>query len=273
MAKGLLVNYMQKKRLKIISWNVNSINARLENIIRFIQEYSPDVLLLQEIKSESHKIQKEILEDLGYNVALSGQKSYNGVAILSKYRMEDITIKSFRGAENDARYIESLIDFDGKYVRVASVYVPNGQAISSEKFLNKLSFIDDLHQYLKSMRDDEVFLIGGDFNVAPTEMDLYDPIKFRNSLGFSDVERKLINSIINYGFNDTFRHIHPTKQIFSWWDYRDRYSFKGNRGWRIDYILSSNCEVIIDAGIIGVTREWERPSDHAPVFCDVVFCD
>jgi exodeoxyribonuclease-3 len=260
---------MQKKNFRIVSWNVNSINARLENIIRFIQEFSPDVLLLQEIKSEAYKVQKEVFEDLGYNVALSGQKSYNGVAILSKYRMEEITIKVFCGAENDARYIESLIDFDGKYLRVASVYVPNGQAITSEKFLNKLSFIDDLHQYLKSMKSDEVFLIGGDFNVAPTDIDLYDPIKFRNSLGFSEKERNLIQGIMKDGFNDTLRHIYPGKQIFSWWDYRDKYSFKGNRGWRIDYILSSNCEVITDAGVAEITREWERPSDHAPVFCDV----
>lgn len=261
---------MQKKKLRIVSWNVNSINARLENIIRFIQEYSPDVLLLQEIKSEHHKVQKEVFEDLGYNVALSGQKSYNGVAILSKYRMEDIVIKTFIGAENDARYIEGLINFDSKYVRVASVYVPNGQAINSEKFLNKLSFIDDLHQYLKSMKSDEVFLIGGDFNVAPAEIDLYDPVKFGKSLGFSAKERKLINDLMNDGFNDTLRHIYPGKQIFSWWDYRDKYSFKGNRGWRIDYILSSNCEIVVDAGVMSSTREWARPSDHSPVFCDVV---
>ena len=258
---------MSKKSLKIFSWNVNSINARLENIIRFIQEYSPDVLLLQETKAEEHKTPKHILADLGYNVAISGQKSYNGVALLSRYRIEDITVKTFRGAENEARYIEALVNFDENIIRVASVYVPNGQEIKSNKFLNKLSFIDDLHQYLKSI--EEPFAIGGDFNVAPAEIDLYDPIRFKNSLGFTEQERNLIKGIVQDGFNDSLRQIHPHKQIFSWWDYRMKSSFESNRGWRIDYILTSKC-FVKDAGVISNTRQWNRPSDHAPVFCDIV---
>ncbi len=264
---------MGKKSLKIFSWNVNSINARLENILKLIEVHNPDVLLLQEIKAEEHKVPKSILEDLGYNIAISGQKSYNGVAILSKYRIEEIVLKGFEGATNEARYIEGLIAVDSKCIRVASVYVPNGQAVISEKFLCKLSFLDDLNQYLKSMQNDEMFFIGGDFNVAQDSIDLFDPVKFKNSLGFHDKERHIIDQIIGGGFKDTLRNLHPRKQIFSWWDYRDRNSFKSNRGWRIDYILSSpNCEsFLIDAGVATETREWVRPSDHAPVFCEIDF--
>ncbi len=262
---------MDNKSLKIFSWNVNSINARLENIIKLIEVYNPDVLLLQEIKAEEHKVPQTILEDLGYNIKISGQKSYNGVAILSKYRVEEVIIKEFEGAPNEARYIEGLINVNSKCVRIASVYVPNGQAVISEKFSSKLSFLYDLNQYLRAIKNDEMFFIGGDFNVAQDAIDLFDPVKSKNHLGFHDRERELIDKIIDGGFKDTLRQLHPTQQIFSWWDYRDRNSFKSNRGWRIDYILSSpSCErVIVAAGVAIETREWVRPSDHAPVFCEV----
>lgn len=251
-------------KIKIFSWNVNSVNARLENIVQLITIYNPDVLLLQEIKCEAYKFPFSVFEELGYNCAVSGQKSYNGVAILSRYRLEDITMKSFAGAENDARYIEGLITVNEKCMRVASVYVPNGQAVNSEKFFGKLSFIENLQQYLHHSND--FFVIGGDFNVAQTEIDLHDPMNNRNSLGFHDKEREEIYKILNGKFQDTLRYLHPNKKVFSWWDYRDRFSFKSDRGWRIDYILASDMTSVFDAGVIRETREWTRPSDHAPVF-------
>jgi exodeoxyribonuclease-3 len=121
--------------IKIFSWNVNSVNARLENLIRFTKEYKPDILLLQELKAEEHKVPISVLEHLGYNVAVSGQKSYNGVAILSRFRMEDVLIRDFNGNEGAARYIEALVTNGAKCMRVASVYVPNGQTVKSPQLL------------------------------------------------------------------------------------------------------------------------------------------
>lgn len=253
--------------LKIFSWNVNSVNARLPNIIKLINEQEPDILLLQETKCEDHKFPTEFLEDLGYNIAISGQKSYNGVAILSRYRIDDVQVKSFSGFESDARYIEALVEINDKCLKVASVYVPNGQAVISEKFPRKLDYIDDLRQYLDSI--DDHFVIGGDFNVAQEAIDLHDPIKLRNHLGFHDKERMRIKEILDGKFKDSLRHIYPNKRVFTWWDYRDRFSFKGDKGWRIDYILTNRVNNIQDANVFRETREWTRPSDHAPVFCEI----
>ena len=254
---------------KIFSWNVNSVNARLENIIQLIKEYSPAILLFQETKCQDHNFPRETFEELGYNVATNGQKSYNGVAILSRYRLYDIETKSFQGFKDDARYIEALVDINGKCLRVASIYVPNGQAVKSEKFPRKLNYIDDLHSYLESVPHDEHFIIGGDFNVAPEAIDLHDPIGLRNHLGFHDEERVRIKAILNGSFKDSLRHLYPNKRIFTWWDYRDRYSFNGGRGWRIDYILTNRPGSIEEAGIITDARQWNRTSDHAPVFCKI----
>ncbi len=253
--------------LKIFSWNVNSVNARLENIIQLINEQEPDIFLLQETKCEDYKFPRGILEDLGYNIATSGQKSYNGVAILSRYRMDDISVRGFAGFESDARYIEALVMVEGKCCRVASIYVPNGQAVLSQKFPKKLDYIDDLQQYLKSI--DEYFIIGGDFNVAQEAMDLYDPVKFSNHLGFHTNERIKIHTILDGNFKDSLRHLYPDKKVFTWWDYRDRFSFRRDRGWRIDYILTNRVDNVKEAGVFRDTREWTRPSDHAPVFCKI----
>lgn len=253
--------------VKIFSWNVNSVNARLENIIDLIKVCKPDILLLQETKCENYKFPKDIFEDQGYNIAMSGQKSYNGVAILSRYRLDDLQTRGFTGFEDDARYIEAMVEIDGKCLRVASIYVPNGQAVLSEKFPRKLNYLDDLHKYLESIEDH--FIIGGDFNVAQEAIDLYDPVKLRNHLGFHDQERIRIKGILDGRFKDSFRHLYREKKVFSWWDYRDRLSFKGDRGWRIDYILTNQVEKVVDAGIFSETRQWIRPSDHAPVFCAI----
>jgi exodeoxyribonuclease-3 len=238
--------------LKIFSWNVNSVNARLENIIDLIRKYQPDILLLQETKCEEYKFPKDVFEDLNYNIAISGQKSYNGVAILSKYRIDDIQIRCFKGFEADARYIEGLITLNDKCVRVASIYVPNGYSVLSEKFHRKLNYINHLCEYLESI--DEHFIIGGDFNVAQESLDLYDPIKFKNHLGFNDKERNSIKVILDGQFKDTLRHLYPNQKVFSWWDYRDKLSFKYNRGWRIDYILTNRVDYLNDSGVLTETR-------------------
>jgi exodeoxyribonuclease-3 len=257
------------QKLRVFSWNVNSINARMENVLRLIEQYKPDILLLQETKCETGKFPKEPFEDIGYNVVMSGQKSYNGVAILSLHRFHDVLIKSFVEGDNEARYIEAMITANNRCFRVASVYVPNGQSLDSEKFQKKLVFIDHLRKYLEQLDDEETFIIGGDFNIAQEPIDLYDPVKFANCVGFHDIERKQIKAILSGKLKDTLRHIYPDCKIFSWWDYRDKFAFTSDRGWRIDYILCSNVDLLHSSGIVRHTRTWTRPSDHAPVFCEL----
>ncbi len=262
---------MPKTNIKILSWNVNSINARLENICKLINLHEPDILLLQELKAQEHNIPKSTLEDMGYNIAASAQKSYNGVAILSRYRMEDIFIKDFTGAKDEARYVEALVNANDKCIRIASIYIPNGQMVISPKFKDKLNFLSDMSEYFyKILKDDEIFVIGGDFNVAPYDIDVYNPVKLRNTIGFHQDECKAIHNLLDNGFSDTLRVI-SEKQIFSWWDYRNIRSFSQNQGMRVDYILTSKFGVkfIKNADVITETRAWIRPSDHAPVLCEL----
>lgn len=256
------------QKLRVFSWNVNSVNARMENVMRLIEQYKPDILLLQETKCETSKFPKEPFEEKGYNVVVSGQKSYNGVAILSLHNFHDVLIKSFVEDDNEARYIEALVTLNERHLRVASVYVPNGQAVTSDKFQKKLVFIENLKKYLEQTDEKESFIIGGDFNVAQDPIDLYAPEKFINCVGFHEMERKQIKEILGGKFKDTLRHLYPRSKIFSWWNYRDKFAFSSDRGWRIDYILSSNVELVHSSGIIRETRVWTRPSDHAPVFCE-----
>ncbi len=264
---------MHKTNVKILSWNVNSVNARLENICKLINLHEPDVMLLQEIKAQEAKIPRGILEDMGYNVVINGQKSYNGVAILSRYHIDEVTTRDFDGAKNEARYIEATMNVNNKLMRVASVYVPNGQMVSSPKFHDKLSFISDITDYFKQvLRHDETFIIGGDFNIAPYDIDVYDPIKLRNTIGFHIKECEAIHYLLSRGFHDALRLI-SNEQVFSWWDYRNIRSFSQNQGMRVDYILISqhSKQFVKNAGIITETRAWTRPSDHAPVLCELEF--
>lgn len=257
--------------LKVATWNVNSINSRMEHLLHYCDIHKPDVLLLQEIKCLEEKFPTAILEDMGYNLAVYGQKAYNGVSILSKYKISDITKKEFADW-HDARYIEALVEKNSKCIRIASVYVPNGTAINSEKFKQKLNFIRELRSYMaKWLRSDELFLIGGDFNVAQENIDVYDPVSLSRGLGFHIDERTEIRAILNDGFCDSWRLLHDKVEQYSWWDYRDRESFNKDLGMRIDYILANPtaADRVINAGINQGYRAMLKPSDHVPVWCEV----
>lgn len=256
---------------KIICWNVNSVNSRLQNLIHFINEENPDILLLQELKCLPEKFPTLELEDLGYNCLINGQKTYNGVAILSKGPIEDATINIPNFKDEQARYIECITTINNKAIRVASVYVPNGQEVGSEKFSYKLSFMEALNDHLKSLLSyQEVLAIGGDFNVAPYEIDVHDPKALDGTVGFHIEERKRIHSLMNLGLYDSFRCKHPTSNEFSWWDYRAG-SLQNNRGMRIDQIyLSPECmDLLSDATIYKSERLKEKTSDHAPIGCSL----
>lgn len=178
--------------MKILTWNVNSIRSRLPNVLEYIKRTQPDLLLLQELKCTNDQFPYMELEELGYNIATHGQKTYNGVAILSRHPLEDIR-RGFPDdtAESDARYIEAVVTLPHTALRVASVYVPNGQSAESEKFTYKLRFLERLREHAQTLlRYEEIFVIGGDYNVAPTPLDVYAPKELEGSICFHAEERK-----------------------------------------------------------------------------------
>jgi exodeoxyribonuclease III len=251
---------------QVVSWNVNSIKSRLQNFFEFVDKYSPDIILLQELKCLEEAFPRMEIEEKGYNLAISGQKTYNGVAILSKSPIEDIC-KTLPGDDEDtqARYIEGFT----MGMRVSSVYVPNGQEVGSDKFQYKLRFFDRLNEHVKTLRGyDEQLVIGGDYNVAPEPIDVYNPKALEGGIGFHIEERKKFRKLINNGMADSYRILHPNKQEFSWWDYRSG-AWDQNKGMRIDQILLSpqSCDKLLEAGVYNEIRGKEKASDHAPIFC------
>lgn len=249
----------------LATWNVNSIRVRIEHLTELLSTRNIDVILLQELKCLTEIFPKEYFEDLGYNCAIFGQKSYNGVAILSKYRIEELKFGN-EIFQNDpqARYIEALING----YKIASVYVPNGQNIRLPAYQYKLDFLNILKTYLKKEIEEGKFIIGGDFNIARSDLDVYDPKSWKGKVCCTDLERLSFEKILKIGFMDYHRDISGDNSIYTWWDYR-HFAFVKNCGLRLDYILTTpdikirNCEVDLDI------REKERPSDHAPVIMDI----
>lgn len=252
----------------IQTWNVNSVKARLEHLTKHLREKKPDVMLLQELKCQTADFPYMEIEDCGYNIAAHGQKTYNGVAILSKFPIEDINT-NLGGEETDqeARYIEA---FTGG-CRVVSVYVPNGMDEGSDKFQYKLRFFKRLREHFQTLLQyDEKLVIGGDFNVAPDAIDVYDPKGMEGSICFHLEERKLFRAILNLGLTESFRTLHPDIQKFSWWDYRAG-AWQYNKGMKIDHILLSPeaADKLVKADIDSEPRSWDKPSDHTPVWVDI----
>jgi exodeoxyribonuclease-3 len=237
-------------------------------VLDWLKEAAPDVLLLQETKAIDQQFPQEAFEDLNYNVALYGQKSYNGVAILSKFPIEDIT-RGIPGFEDDqARYIEAVV----KGVRVASVYVPNGMAVGSDKYVYKLTFLKQLYEHVRLLLTyDEAFVLGGDFNIAPTDEDVYDPEEWHEKILCSTPERESLRSLLYLGLTDSVRVMHgQAKELYTWWDYRGG-AWQNNRGLRIDHLLLSAqaADHLKDAFVDKRVRDFEKASDHAPVVCEL----
>ncbi|MDR2794811.1 MAG: endonuclease/exonuclease/phosphatase family protein [Holosporaceae bacterium] len=241
--------------MKIISWNVNSIRARIDPVITVLNKFRPDVLLLQETRVEDHAFPVEYFEDLGYNIALKGQKGKNGVAIFSKHILEEVN----GNFSSEARYLEA---FTGG-VFVASVYVPNGQMIGAEQYLHKLDFLRDLEEKFAVFAD-EIFVAGGDFNVAPYPQDA--PTPDHKGIMCSEPERDLIKNIRDAGFSDILEQKGRT-----WWDYRRPSNFAQDVGFRLDhfYLSSKANELFKNGEVIRFARELPRPSDHAPIICEL----
>jgi exodeoxyribonuclease III len=253
----------------IATWNINSIRQRLPHLLRWLSDTKPDVVLLQETKVSDDQFPAIELEDLGYNLAFHGQKTFNGVAILSKYPLEDV-IKTLPGNDEDdhCRYIEALV-LAPQPVRVASVYVPNGQSPDSDKFIFKMHFFERLRAHAAQLLAlEEPLVIGGDYNVAPENEDVKHPQRAFGHICFHPREREHFRALEWQGLYDAFRLKHPDDRRFSWWDYRGG-AFEMDIGMRIDHLLLSSEAVdrLHEADIDTAPRQWDKPSDHTPVWC------
>lgn len=250
----------------IATWNVNSIRARIEHLAEFLSHRNVDVILLQEIKCMTEVFPKEYFEDLGYNCAVLGQKSYNGVAILSKYRIEDVKLGTevFEG-DLQSRYIEAFING----CRLASIYVPNGQDVNLPAYAYKLDFLNTLKDYLRNEINDDKFIIGGDFNIARSDLDVYNPKAWKGKVCCTVSERESFEELLDLGLSDYHRSISGDKPIYTWWDYR-HFAFAKNYGLRLDYLLTTPNVIIKDCSVALEMRDKERPSDHAPVVMEII---
>ncbi len=249
--------------MKLATWNVNSLNVRLPHVLDWLRAQQPDALCLQELKQEDLKFPLAAFEEAGYQAVFDGQKTYNGVAILSRSRPEDIR-KGMPGfADEQKRVIAATIDG----LRVVCVYIPNGQSVGSDKYQYKLRWLDALAAYMQREIAEygDVALLG-DYNIAPEDRDVHDPEAWAGMVLCSEPERAALRRLVDLGLTDSFRLFSQPDKSFSWWDYRMN-GFKRNLGLRIDHILltpavANRCE---SAAIDIEPRKWERPSDHAPV--------
>jgi len=252
--------------LKIATWNVNSMKVRLPQVADWLQAHSPDVLVLQEIKQVTEAFPSEELAEIGYQSVASGQKTYNGVAVVAKQRLED-PVTDFPDLEDPQRRILAVTVAG---VRVVNLYVPNGAALDSPKYQYKLEWLAALERFLLSEhKHHERLVVLGDFNIAPADEDVYDPEKWGGNVLCSPAEREALQKVLDTGLTDVFRQFEQEEATFSWWDYRAA-GFRRNAGLRIDLILASealarNCTA---SYVDKAPRALERPSDHAPVVAE-----
>ena len=253
--------------MRIASWNVNSLNVRLPHLTTWLAEAQPDIVALQETKLENTKFPREAIEAAGYRVAFSGQKTYNGVAILARDEPRDV-ITDIPGLDDPQRRI--LIATVGD-LRIADLYVVNGQEVGSEKYAYKLDWLAKVRAFLaEEVKRHPNLVVLGDFNITPDDRDIYDPVAWKEQILCSTPERDALKAIADIGLHDTFRLFNDEAGQYSWWDYRAA-GFRRNLGMRIDLILASealrpHCRT---ATIDRVPRTWERPSDHTPVLLEL----
>lgn len=251
----------------IATWNINSLRVRLPHVLQWLQSNPVDVLALQEIKMVDEDFPKETFEQAGYHALFSGQKTYNGVAILSKVKPELPCITRFPDLDDPQKRILGT-GIHGIYI--LNLYVPNGSEVGSDKYLYKLTWLNHLNTFTEQLiAEYEKVILLGDFNIAPGDIDVHDPEEWAGSVLVSDQEREKFQHLLDKGLYDSFRLCKPEQQEFSWWDYRAA-SFRRNRGLRIDHILISDAlrQVCTDSRIDKAPRKLERPSDHTPLITD-----
>jgi len=247
----------------LASWNVNSLKVRLPQLLEWLSARQPDIVCLQETKLEDAKFPRSEIEGTGYEAAFSGQKTYNGVALLSRHGISDAIVGNPLFPDDQKRLIAGTV----KGMRVICAYVPNGQAIGSDKFDYKLAWLQALADWLRGeLSIHPELALAGDFNIAPEDRDTHDPLAWAGQILCSDAERAAFRQLLELGMKDSFRLFDQPEKRFSWWDYR-MLGFQKNKGLRIDHILLSAAlaQRCTAAGIERELRKHERPSDHAPV--------
>ena len=254
--------------MRIATWNVNSLKARLERVEQWLADMQPDVLCMQETKLSDEAFPALAFMGMGYETAHHGQGQWNGVAILSRIGLSDVVMNFANGdPDPDARIITALCGD----VRVTSVYVPNGRSLEDAHYQYKLRWLAQLRQHVEATsKPDDAVIVAGDFNIAPTDIDVYDPAKFVGATHTSPAERALLTELCDWGMVDLFRLRHSDPKLYSWWDYRAG-DFHQGRGLRIDLVLGTRAVAerctwsVIDRN----ARKGQMPSDHAPVIVEL----
>ncbi|MEX2128741.1 MAG: exodeoxyribonuclease III [Xanthobacteraceae bacterium] len=260
--------------MRIATWNVNSVKARIEPMQRWLKERAPDIVCLQEIKCADDAFPRELFEELGYNIATHGQKTYNGVALLSKHRLDDIEV-GLPGDKSDeqARYIEAVVSVDGGAVRVASIYLPNGNPAPGDKYQYKLAWMERLKEHARARLEfEEPMILAGDYNAIPTPADVHDSELWKDDALFLPQTREKFRALTHLGLVDAVRATSDDPGLYTFWDHQGG-AFQKNNGIRIDHLLLSPqaADRLAAAEIDRGMRGGERPSDHVPVWIDLDF--
>ena len=251
----------------VSSCNVNSVRARIENIKSYLLKYKPDILMMQEIKTEEMNFPYDDFSSLEYESHVYGQKSYNGVAIISKIKLQNINFNLIKDKLKQARIISAEVNFKNKNIQLINIYTPNGNPVDTEKYEYKKKWLDHLIKQLKSIiKKNPNIIIGGDFNIIPSSEDVYNTKSFEDDALFRLEIRKKLREMINLGLNDAYRYFNKTKEGYTFWDYM-RGAWQKNNGMRIDHFLVSNSLIdkIKSVNINKDPRGREKPSDHTPI--------
>ena len=258
--------------MKIASWNVNSVRARIINVQEYIKMSEPDILLLQEIKTEDLNFPYSEFKKLGYDSYVFGQKSYNGVAFVSKIKIENLKVDFIKDNLKQSRIICGDINLNKKKIKLINIYVPNGNPIDTEKYKYKIDWLNKfLRSVKKKLENEKNIIIAGDFNIIPEEIDVYDHTRYLNDALFKIEIRKFFRELLNYGFKDVFRLINKSKEEYTFWDYMAG-SWQKNYGMRIDHFLASDnlLENIKSIKINKKPRSQTKPSDHTPIEIEII---
>ncbi len=258
--------------MRFASWNINGVKARIDGLLTWLKETSPDVVALQEIKSVDEGFPAAEIEALGYNVAVHGQKGFNGVALLSKVPLEDVR-RGLPGDDTDvqARYIEAVVQAGNRVVRVGGLYLPNGNPLGTDKFPYKLGWMQRLEAHAKTLLElEEPLILMGDYNVIPEPEDCKTPANWTEDALFQPESRGAFRRLLHLGFTDAIRSGYSGPEIYTFWDYQAG-AYQKNNGIRIDHLLLSPqaADLLKASGIDTFTRGWEKPSDHVPVWVDL----
>ncbi len=260
--------------MKIATWNINGIKARIDGLKAWLQQVEPDVVCLQEIKSVNEGFPVDDMTALGYNCAVHGQKGFNGVAILSRLPLEDVR-RGLPGDQSDeqSRYLEAVISVPSGVLRVASIYLPNGNPIGTDKFTYKLAWMQRLQAHASALRAlEEPTILAGDYNVIPEPIDARNPDAWREDALFQPESRRAWRQLILAGYTDALRACEPGAEHYTFWDYQAG-AWQKDHGIRIDHLLLSPeaADRLTASGIDRFTRAWERPADHCPAWVELDF--